>query len=177
MTRSYRFHFVCIFILMALSGSQAGEADYISEVISRIDSYVSWADDKQFEGDGTKLVITAVGKSDLIEAIKKLAKSSSAAGKTIKVRVVEPNMIPSNSHILFLDITDTALITKITNKLRGSGTLVICHGKGLSSAGPSLNFVSETGSSKPAMELNLGNARSEGLSIKPALLKIAKIVE
>lgn len=177
MTRLTTLLLTFTLILSAASGLYANEIDYIIKVISQIDSYISWADDKKFEGNGDKMVISAVGESELVAAVKKLSRTSSATGKTIKVRVVEASMIPSNSHILLLDISDSVAVAKITDKLRGSGTLVICHGKGLSSAGPSLNFVSVDGSSKPIMELNVAIAKAEGLSIKPALLKIAKVVK
>lgn len=176
MTRIISFFLTLILTLSAASGLHANEVEYITKVISQIDSYISWADDKTFEGNGDKMVISVVGKSELVAAVKKLSRTSSATGKIIKVRVVDADMIPSNSHILLLDISDPAVVTSITDKLRGSGTLVICHGKGLSSAGPSLNFVSVAGASKPVMELNVATAKAEGLSIKPALLKIAKVV-
>jgi len=164
-------------LILTATTVSANEIDYITKVLSQIDSYVTWAPDKTFEGDGSKLVIAAVGETDLIGAIKELNRTKSATGKSIKVRVVEPKMIPSNSHILFLDLSDADQVGEITKKLRGTGTLVICHAPGLASAGASINFVTEPGSDKPTMELNMNIAKEEGLQIKPALLKLAKIVE
>jgi hypothetical protein len=164
-------------MLLPLAGVlHANDIEYITKVISQLDSYVDWAADKAFEGDGTKLVISAVGETDLVAAIQKLTRTESATGKTIKVRIVDKDMIPSNSHILLLDMTDPATVTRITDKLRGTGTLVISHGVGLASSGSSLNFVSDASGAKATMELNVETAKAEGLSIKPALLKLAKVV-
>ncbi len=168
-----------IFAFSGTNATAATEAEYISKVISQLDSYITWAADKTFEGGDTKIVISAVGSSDLITQMRKLGRQKSATGKQLKVRIVQPDMIPSNSHILLLDIDDSNQVKTITDKLRGTGTLVISHAKGFGSFGSSLNFFKEDAASsdKPTLELNIKIAKAEGLKVKPSLLKIAKVLD
>lgn len=168
---------VFVLLLVGHGSSQANEA-YVAKVISKLDSYFTWSTEKKFEGGDETIVISAVGKNDLIGEVKALNTKKSAKGKPIKVRVVKPDLIPSNSHVLVLAMADTTMIKKITGLLKGSGTLIVTSGAGHGSLGSTLNFVVDsTDNSKAVIELNAEAAKAQNLTVNPSLLKIAKLIK
>ena len=170
---------VAIFLVIAIhGGSFVADEAYIAKVVSKLDSYFTWATDKKLEGGETTIVISAVGKSELITNVKALNKTKSSKGKPIKVRVVKPDMIPNNSHVLVMGVSDTTLIKKVTGLLKGSGTLIVTNGDGYGSLGSTLNFVDDSsGNAKAVIELNAEAAKAQDLTVNPSLLKIAKILK
>ena len=170
-----RFILAIFILVLILGGSAAADDAYITKLISKLDAYFIWSAEKKFEGGDKSIVISAVGKSDLITSVKALNSEKSSTGKPIKVRVVEPDMIPSNSHVLVLGVSDTTLIKKVTGLLKESGTLIVTNGVGYGSYGSTLNFVDDSSDlSKSLIELNVEAAKAQDLTVRPSLLKIAK---
>ncbi len=168
-------------MVLGLSGGALAAADveYMAKVITKLDSYVSWPDDKNFEGNGKYIVISAVGETPLVTSLKTFHREETASGKRIKVRVVDAKSLPSNSHILVISTPDSDLVKSATAKLRGTGTLVISQGDGFGRMGPSLNLVEEADGDKTkvVIELNVEATKAEGLTVKPSLLKIARVLK
>ncbi len=168
-------------IILGLSGGiKAAEgAEYMAKVITKLDSYVTWDESKSFEGNGKYLVISAIGESPLVTSLKEFHRTESSSGRKIKIRVVNPKALPSNSHILVLSTTDSELVKTATTKLRGTGTLVVSQGEGFGTMGSSMNLVEEPDGDKTkvVIELNVEAAKSEGLTVKPSLLKIARVIK
>lgn len=157
----------------------ADGAEYMAKVITKLDSYVSWDESKSFEGNGKYLVISAVGDTPLIASLQEFNRQKTSNGKRIKIRVVDPKALPANSHILVLSTTDSEFVKSATTKLRGTGTLVVSQGAGFGQMGSSLNLVEEADGdeTKVVIELNVEAVKSEGLTVKPSLLKIAKVLK
>jgi uncharacterized protein DUF4154 len=168
-------------IILGLSGGAlaAEGADYMAKVITKLDSYVTWDESKSFEGDGKYLVISVVGETPLVASLQEFNRTESATGKRIKIRVVDSKALPANSHILVLSTNDSELVKTATAKLRGTGTLVISQGTGFGMMGSSLNLVEEPdgNQTKVVIELNVKAAKSEGLTVKPSLLKISRLLK
>lgn len=168
-------------ILGSLAGAAAAAegAEYMANVITKLDSYVSWDESKNFEGNGKYLVISVVGDSPLTTSLQGFNRKETASGKRIKVRVVDAKALPANSHILVLATSDTELVKRASEKLQGTGTLVISEGEGFGEMGPALNMVEEAegDKTKVVIELNVEAAKAEGLVVKPSLLKIARVIK
>ena len=168
-------------IILGLSGAlmAADGAEYMAKVITTLDSYVSWDESKSFEGNGKFLVISVVGETPLVASLQALNRQDSPSGRKIKVRVVDVKALPSNSHILVLSTTDSGLVKAAAAKLRGTGTLVVSQGQGFGLMGSSLNLVEEpdANGTKVVIELNAEAAKAESLTVKPSLLKIARVLK
>jgi len=180
MKSTLTYFLVLAFVLGLSGGLTAAEGvDYMAKVITQLDSYIAWDDSKSFEGNGKYLVISAVGETPLVTSLEALHRKESASGKIIKVRVVDPNALPSNSHIVVISTADTELVKTAASKLRGTGTLVVSQGDGFGLMGPALNLVEEPDGEKTrvVIELNVEAAKSEGLTVKPSLLKIARVIK
>ena len=168
-------------IALGLSGGilAADGVDYMAKVITRLDSYVSWEAEKNFEGNGKYLVISVVGDTPLVTSLQALNREKTDTGRKIKVRVVDTKALPANSHILVLSTMDSELVKTATAKLRGTGTLVVSQGDGFGMMGSVLNLVEEPDGDKSrvVIELNVEAAKSEGLVVKPSLLKIVRVLK
>lgn len=161
----------------AAAADELSDADveYISNVVSKLDSYITWPEGANLEGNGDLMVVTAIGSSSLFDKLKELNGKKTDEGKTTKFRVVEPDWMPANSHVLIFCGLEAEKTRKLIGMLEGKGSLCITLGEGNASLGSTVNFVS--GNPKVQTELNLKVAKREGFDVKPSFLKVAKVIE
>ena len=153
----------------------ADGAKRAGEIIAGIDSNISWPDDKSFEGNGDLLVITAIGKSALFDELKKYNGKKTDEGREIKFRVVDPDWMPANSHIVIFSGLDAQRTQKLIGLLVNRGSLTITLGEGNSSWGSALNFVDIP--SNVQTELNLKVTKREGFTVAPSFIELAEVVD
>ena len=155
----------------------AKDVTYIANIISELDSYVTWPEGKSLEGNGDLLVITAIGKSPLFDELKKFNMKKTDKKRTIKFRQVEPDWMPANSHVLIFVGLDDERTKKLIGLLHEKGSLTITLGEGKSSLGSVMNFVGGDAEHDTELELNSKVAQTEGFEFKASLLDKASVIE
>ncbi len=154
------------------------DADYIVKVVSKLDKYITWPSDKNYEGNGDLIVISVVGDSPVNAGLKALDGTDTPGGKKFKIRFVEPTELPANSHILFCSGSDSAIVEKALRLLKSRGTLVIGMNEGFGKMGCMVNFARSAASEpgKMGVEINAGSLKEASFQVNPAFLKLAHVI-
>ena len=169
---------LCFVVVVADEPSES-DAEYVASFVSKLDSYVTWPSDRVAEGNGDLFVISAVGESIVLEKLRGLAGEKSAGGLKIKFRKVRLDLLPSNSHVLFIASDAPLYLEKILAPIKGTKTFTVSMGEGFALKGCMMNFFHENvgGEKKVKAEINVDAIKAESLSVKPALLKIASVMK
>lgn len=154
------------------------DTDYIVKVVSKLDKYVTWPTDKHYEGNGNLLVISIIGTSPVNAGLKSLDGTESPGGRKFKVRTVDSNDLPANSHILFISGDDSAVVKKAVRLLSSRGTLIIGMKEGFGEMGCMLNFSKSASDdpSKMGVEVNVSTLKEASFQVSPAFLKLARVI-
>ncbi|MBD3256943.1 hypothetical protein GF377_00825, partial [candidate division GN15 bacterium] len=102
----------------------------IADMVSELDSHVTWSSEKKLEGNGDLIVITAIGESPLFEKLKEINGKETSEGRTLKFRLVEPDWMPANSHVLIFSGLEAEKTRKLISLVNGRGSLCITLGEG-----------------------------------------------
>jgi hypothetical protein len=166
-----------LLLATAVSGADlsADGAKSVAGILSNLDGQVTWPEGKSLEGNGELLVITAIGESSLFDALKEFNGKQTKEGRTIKFRLVEPDWMPANSHVLIFNGIDSERTKKLINLLIDRGSLTVTLGEGNSALGSAINFV-EAGA-EVQTEVNLKVTKREGFALKASFLETATVVE
>lgn len=165
-----------VILLIAGTSSKADDAtDNIASMITKLPAFISFPDGRASEGNDDLFVISVVGDSPLLAKLKEFHKKQTKDGKSIKVRKVPPDLIPSNSHILLILSTDAAQVKSIVAQVKGTSTITICSAPDLGGKGSVLNIYGDS-SGKVVVEIDATVAKAENLTIKPPFLKIARVL-
>ncbi len=171
--------FTVLVPLAALAqGPAAADIDAAASFITKLHSMVSWPDTRSSEGNGKYFVIAAVGEGPLVAKLKEYHRQPANDKVKFKVRIVEAKMIPNNSHLVYIDSDDPAAVKKMLKPLAGTGTLTVTNGQDVADVGAVMNFAPPApgAKAKVALELNAAAAKTEGLTVNPALLKLVKVI-
>ncbi|MCP4566287.1 MAG: YfiR family protein [FCB group bacterium] len=173
----------CLALLMLLispvsAAADIDEAEQIVSFVKKLDKHVTWPKDRSAEGNGKLFVIAAVGKSPATDKLKKLNGEKTPGGKQFKVRVVTPDLLPSNGHVLIVTTPDEKTLKTIVKKLHGSGTLTIGPGDSTGQAGTMITYFNETVENKSRLrfQINIAAIKAEGIEIDSRLLEDESII-
>jgi hypothetical protein len=166
--------------LLALTASEVHADEPVDPVIERIasmiadiDGYVVWPEAKAAENK--PFFVAVLGDSPLAKRIKKLNRTKLSDGRRIKVRLVQPDLLPSNAHIIL--ITPAAeLDASLLKKLKGTATLTITSGH---ADLPTVIHVDKVKSSEELevrTTIDIQLAAEEKLDIKQKLKDVAVVV-
>jgi len=167
---------LCVLTMAAMAGDKS-EAEFkdFAAFISNLDSYVTWPADRKTEGNGKYFVVAVVGDSPLAKSIKDLNKQESSTGKKIKVRMVTPDLIPANAHVVVVADSDDAQMLAVLKKLKGTGTLTVSY----DARGAMVNVINEPekdqGKVHLKYEVDPELAAADGLAMGSKFLEIAEV--
>ncbi len=166
-------------MIAVAQGPAGADIDYAANLITKLHSMVTWPETRSSEGNGKYFVIAAVGEGPLVEKLKEFHRQPASDKVKFKVRVVDAKMIPSNSHLVYMNTSDPAKVAKMLKPLLGTGTLTVTNGQDVATLGSVMNFAPATPGARAKMtvELNANAAKAEGLTINPALLKLVKVIK
>jgi len=169
---------IILLVILLISGTpiKASDADdNIASMITKLSAFISFPNGRASEGDGKLFVISVVGDSPLLAKLKEFHKKQTKDGKSIKIRKVPPDLIPSNSHILLILPNDAVQVKSMVDQVKGTSTITICSAPNLGGQGSVLNIFGDS-SGKVVVEIDAAVAKAENLTIKPPFLKIAKVL-
>ena len=157
--------------LAEVSSPSAAESEFVEAFVLELDSHFTWPAARATEGNGKYLVLAAVGDTAWTAQLKTLWAKKTSTGLRTKIRVVEPALIPSNSHGVFISTDDAEFMASTLKKLSGTGTLTIALGKDLIESGAMVVFYPATTDGGPAMSfaLNMVALSAEGLEVSQEL--------
>lgn len=161
------------------SDFSSDQIDEMVKFVSDLDKNVTWPKGRRTEGGGQLFVVAALGKTPITAKLIGLNAKKSGADRKTKVRLVTPDLLPSNAHLIVISLEDELEVQKVIKTLKGSGTLTITHGKDFGNLGSMINFytASEGGKSVLKYQLNMSAIEEEKLVFKKDLLEIAEKVE
>lgn len=175
----------CLALLMLLVfpfsnsvAADSGQAEQIVAFVKKLDTHVTWPKDRSAEGNGKLFVIAAVGKTPATDLLKKLNGQKTSGGKQYKVRVVTPDLLPGNGHVLIVTAADEKTLKTIVKKLHGSGTLTVGPGNSSGQAGTMIAYFNETVDNKSRLrfQINIAAVKAEGIEIDSRLLEDESII-
>ena len=164
--------------LFALGVTADEDSEQFVTFVKKLDKHVTWPKDRATEGNGKLFVVAVIGKSPITDRLKKINSEKTSNGKKFKIRTVTPDLLPANAHVLVVTTSDSQLLQSLARKLKGSGTLIVSHGKGLGQAGGMVNLYGENtdGKKRFRVEVNLDVVKAEGIKLDAKLLEGATII-
>ncbi|MCI0537032.1 MAG: YfiR family protein [Verrucomicrobiales bacterium] len=151
------------------------EGESKAVILSRIRGYIKWPEQKP-AAEGTKFIIGIFGENrELEDLLRKLVRAQSADGAEPTVKRVDALEEVKTCHVVFVSRNETERWLEVSRSLPATGILTVGESKDFVDHGLILNIIP----SKQAvqLEISLKNAKSAGVSFKPELLRLARVVK
>ena len=158
-----------LFLLVLLLPARAEDAKFTALFVMNFAKYVEWP----AEGQSGGIVITVLGEGAIVDELKTVASKTTAGERKLAVRQVAKLDDVGSTHILYLCPGKSDQLADALKKYP-SGVLVVTNGKGLGEKGAPINLVEIEG--KQRYEINTEAMKKCGLSAKPVLFKLGKVV-
>ena len=158
-------------LLLTSIGSNAQTLNYkiASLYVYNFTKYIEWPVSKSNE-----FVIAVYGTSPLTDELKKFIVGKHVGEKSITVEKVMSVDEANGCQILFVPLSESANIKKISDQLKGKPILIVCEKEGLNKKGASISiFLDEDDDNKTKFELNQVYIKFNGLLISQSLVTLA----
>lgn len=177
---NFRIFGLIILIFFLNISSEAQPFFYLEKEVKEYDlkavfiyNFIRYFDWQDFE-DKDFFEICILGKSDILDPLKKIAKEKFALGKPIKIRNIETLEEIGNPQILFISKYSNFEIQKILEKVKNFKVLTVGEEEGLCYKGVSINFVIREENLK--FEINEKSLREAGIKPSSQILKLAVFI-
>lgn len=115
--------------------------------------------------------ITVLGKSKIIEPLRKIAEKENISGKKIIVEEIRDINQLRKCNMLFIATDDEVMIPVIIKKMVENQFLTVSNAKGFAEKGVCINFI--VADEKMKFEINRGAVEKTGVVINSRLLSLA----
>ena len=142
--------------------------------------FVDWPTNT-FSSPATPLVIGVLGQERIAKALDDLARSETGHRRKLTIQRYRKLSDIQNCHILFIDQSQSQLLSDILGKVRGKPVLTVSDMEGFARSEtperPSGMIQLITEEKKTRLRINVSTAKAANLAISSKLLKLAEIVE
>jgi hypothetical protein len=163
-------------ILFSTGFGREGEKDTTAilkaSYLYNIAKLIEWKDPSHKEG---KFVIGIMSESNIYQELVKKYSNKSIGKQPIEIRKMSRSANIGKSHILYVPRSAHDLMPDIYKNTKGTGTLVVTDYPGALSEGSTLNFIVVNKTLN--FELNIPNAKAQGLQVAATLKQLAHRVE
>jgi hypothetical protein len=131
--------------------------------------YVEWP-----AGTDASFVITVLGDDPIYEQLQPLATAGQVEGRTIVINKAARIENITKTNILYISPDKSNQLGAAASKLASQPILIVTQKPGLGKEGAGVNIITVDG--KLSFEVNIVSLKRAGLSAKPLLLKVGKLV-
>lgn len=171
-----RVRVIASFLFCGMCTSQVGSATpplderaVRAAYIYNLAKYVTW------HGDQKELILCQVGDPLTGEIFQKLLAGKSTGERVVRVVLSPSEDKLSNCNVVYVDDADARKTNTILAKTHGRDVLTIGQSDAFTRAGGIASLVRSN--DQIQIQINLGEARQDGIEISSHVLNIAKIVQ
>jgi hypothetical protein len=147
---------------------QAEDYKFTALFIFNFAKYIDWPSQ---DGD---FVIGVLGNDPIIDELKTIAGTADLNGRKMVVKKFSSAGQVEKCGILYVTPGQSDSLSPMVNKFGQSGVLIVTNKPGLAEAGAAINLAMIDG--KQRYEINTASLKKSGLSAKPVLFKIGKVI-
>jgi len=168
----------CMFIV-GLFLPAVGRAQIVEEYrvkaafVYNFPNFIEWPA-RNFKSAQGPLIICALGKSPLSDALAEVVQQKPAEGRPIVIRVIEDAVEASECHIIFIRASERKRSRSILDVTSGRGILTVGEMDSFLAEGGVINF--KIDNEKIRIQVNLRAADQQQLRISSKLLGLSQIV-
>lgn len=121
-------------------------------------------------------VIDIIEDDELIKVLSGVVAEKTVGGRKIKVQSAKwADILAAVPDIVVMPKGETSFHKSVISKLKGKPCLVVTYADGLGAAGATINFFLLDGKMK--IEVNMGAATENSLTVDKTILKLGKVLE
>ena len=162
-----RISILLITLFAGIGWANAQEENTISIAIYNFTRYIDWPASESSKD----FYIDVIGHKSVYDKLKELTNGRKVGNRNINVRFLESVDKITTSEILFVGFWQSKDLVRITDKIKGSNTLIITEKDGLIENGSAINFVIRNGVIK--FEIRKSNIVKYGLVLSETLEQMA----
>jgi hypothetical protein len=156
----------------AAQGDPALERRVKAAYIYRFLEFVTWPDAPPAAGD-SPFIIAVAGPDEMVEELRRVAGSRSAAGRAIDIRKMDPEGRMPPLHVLFIADTERGRLAQLI-RAAPRGTVIVTESDGALGLGSIINFVLVDG--RVRFEIAPEAAEKRGVRLSSRLITLAQNV-
>ena len=161
----------CLLILCVTFCLTYGQDSKFSALyVLNIGKMIGWPPPES-QGDFT---ITVVGDDPIFDQLKTLGAATKIGDQSIVVNKANSLDKIDKCHILYISPDKSNQLLSVEAKLGAAGCLIITSKEGFAKEGSCINLVTING--KLTFEINVESLKKNGLTAKPALFKLGKVI-
>jgi hypothetical protein len=152
----------------------AEEYQIESAFIYQFTNFIEWPEDAQIVNKNGKFLISVYGSPQLVTELQASSNGKTIKGYPIEIRLFMKAEELMPSQIVYVKDPGADAFLQILKKIKGKGTLLISHAKGLGEKGSMINFFADEGRIK--FEINRTSIETEQFQVNSRLLKLARLI-
>jgi hypothetical protein len=132
--------------------------------------YISWPTNTK----SSDFVIGVYGTSPITDELRKFLTGKHVGEKSITVEKVLTVDEAAGCQIVFVPLSESGNLKKISDQLKGKPVLIVCEKEGLNKKGASISiYLDEDDDNKTKFEVNQGYIKYNGLFISQSLITLS----
>lgn len=157
----------------AADASAVSESKARALFLANFVKYVDWPATALLSTN-TPVVIGLLGKCDLEDELKSLAKGTLVAGHPLTVRTLEAGNDLKGCHILFIPAGEITTLASLLDRLQGTATLTVSDTEKFAPAGGMIALVRRESRIRP--QVNLVAVEQGGLKLSSKFLAVSDVM-